>query len=134
MRNTLHRHLYLTCCQLSLIYCLHLCFALCLPLNQWFWNLYCINNNMIAKYIVLFNIISVVSDSILRICIQVPLMILKNFIVLLHTLSSCNSSLVWSKVYSSDHREWLYTSWKHGEAYENFRIEPPPSRNNSTKK
>ena len=64
---------------------------------------------MIAKYIVLSNIISVVSDSILRICIQEPLLILKKFIVLLHTLSAYNSLLVRYKVYSSDPRECLCT-------------------------
>ena len=64
---------------------------------------------MIAKYIVLSNIISVVSDSILRICIQEPLLILKKFIVLLHTLSGYNSLLVRYKVYSSDTRECLCT-------------------------
>ena len=41
---------------------------------------------MIAKYIVLSNIINVVSDNILHIYIQEPLLILKKFIVLLHTL------------------------------------------------
>ena len=45
--------------------------ALCLPLDQWFWNLHVTNYN-IAKCIVLFNIISVVSDNILHICIQEP--------------------------------------------------------------
>ena len=64
---------------------------------------------MIAKYIVLSNIISVVSDNILRICIQEPLLILKKFIVLLHTLSAYNSLLVHYKVYSSDPRECLRT-------------------------
>ena len=44
------------------------------------------NSNMIAKYILLSNAISVVSDNILCICIQEPLLILKKFIVLLHTL------------------------------------------------
>ena len=46
---------------------------------------------MIAKYIVLSNVISVVSDNILRsvgISIQEPLLISKTFIVLLHTLSA----------------------------------------------
>ena len=43
---------------------------------------------MLAKYIVLSNIISVVSDNILHICIQEPLLISKKFIVLLHTLSA----------------------------------------------
>ena len=33
---------------------------------------------MIAKYIVLSNVISVVSDNILRICIQEPILISKN--------------------------------------------------------
>ena len=64
---------------------------------------------MIAKCIVLSNIISVVSDNILRICIQEPLLILKTFIVLLHTLSAYNSLLVRYKVYSSDPRECLCT-------------------------
>ena len=72
-------------------------------------DLYCTNNNVIAKYIVLSNIISVVSDNILRICIQEPLLILKKFIVLLHTLSECNSLLVRCKVYSSNPRECLCT-------------------------
>ena len=35
---------------------------------------------MIAQYIVLSNIISVVLDNILRICIKEPLLILKKFI------------------------------------------------------
>ena len=65
---------------------------------------------MIAKYIVLSNIISVVSDGILRICIQEPFLILKKFIVLLHTLSAYNSLLVRYKVYSSDPKECLCTS------------------------
>ena len=64
---------------------------------------------MIAKYIVLSNIISVVSDNILLVCIQEPLLILKKFIVLLHTLSAYNSLLVRYKVYSSDPRECLCT-------------------------
>ena len=80
-------------------------FALSLP----FWNLYCTNNNIVAKYIVLSNIISVVSDNVLRICIQEHLLILKTFIVLLHTLSAYNSLLVRYKVYSSDTRECLCT-------------------------
>ena len=64
---------------------------------------------MIAKYIVLSNIISVVSDSILHICIQEPLLIFKKFIVLLHSLSGYNSLLVHYKVYLSDPRECLCT-------------------------
>ena len=65
---------------------------------------------MIAKYIILSNIISVVSDSILRICDQEPLLILKKkIVVLLHTLSAYNSLLVHYKVYSSDPRECLFT-------------------------
>ena len=62
---------------------------------------------MIAKYIVLSNIISVVSDNILCICIQEPILILKKFIVLFHTLSAYSSLLVRYKVYSSDPRECL---------------------------
>ena len=121
----------LTCCRLTLIYCPYL--ALCLPLYQWFWNLYCTNNNLLAKYIVLSNIISVASDNILRICIQEPLLISKKFIVLLHTLSAYNSLLVRYKVYSSDPRECLCTSWRYAEAYENFSIDPAPFRKNPIK-
>ena len=98
----------------------HLCWLLSINFNflsvllhyvyhQWFWNLYCINNNMTAKYIVLSNIISVVSDSVLRICIQEPLLILKTFIVLLHISSAYNSLLVRYKGYSSDPRKPLFT-------------------------
>ena len=63
---------------------------------------------MIAKCIVLSNIISVVSDNILRICIQEPLLMLKKFIVLL-TLSAYNSLLVRYKVDSSNPRKCLRT-------------------------
>ena len=42
---------------------------------------------MVTKYVVLSNIISVVSDNILRIYIQEPLLTLKKIILLLHTLS-----------------------------------------------
>ena len=41
---------------------------------------------MIAEYNVLSNTISVLSNNILCICIQEPHLILKKFIVLLHTL------------------------------------------------
>ena len=64
---------------------------------------------MTAKYIVLCNIISVASDSTLRICIQESLLILKPVIVLLHTLSAYNSLLVSYKVYWCDPRECLCT-------------------------
>ena len=121
MQNTLQRHLYWlavdTVCTL----------ALCLPSNQWFWNLYFPNNNIIAKYVVLSNIISVVSNSF-RICIQEPLWISKTFTVLLQTLSAYNSLLVRYKVYSSDPRQCLCTSWRYAEAYENFSIDPAPFR------
>ena len=63
---------------------------------------------MIAKYIVLSNIISVASDNILRICNQEPSS--KSCLVLLHTLSAYNSLLVRYKVYSTDPRECLCTS------------------------
>ena len=89
---------------------------------------------MIAKYIVLSSIISVVSDNILCICIQEPLLISKKFIVLLHTLSAYNSLLVRYKVYSTDPRECLCTSWRYAEAYENFSIDPAPCRKNPIKK
>ena len=64
---------------------------------------------MIAKYIVLSNIISVVSDNILRICFQESLVILKKVIFLLHTLSAYNSLLARYNVYSSDLKECLCT-------------------------
>ena len=103
--------------------------------DQWFWNLYCTNNNLIAKYIVLCNIISVVSDNILRICIPEPLLILKTFIFLLHTSSVYKSLLVRYKAYWSDRREGLCTqSERYGEAYENFSIDQAPCRKNPIKK
>ena len=89
---------------------------------------------MIAKYIVLSNIISFVSDNVLRICIQKPLLISKKFIVLLHALSAYNSLLVHYKIYSSDPREGLCTSWRYAEAYENFSIDPAPYLKNPIKK
>ena len=64
---------------------------------------------MIAEYIVFSNIISVVSDNILHICIQEPLLISKRFIILLHTLSAYNSLLAHYNVYLSDSRECLCT-------------------------
>ena len=105
-----------------------------IPSDQWFCNQYFTNNHIIAKCIVLSNIISVVSDNILRICIQEPLLISKKFIVLLHTLSAYNSLLVRYKVYSSDPRECLCTSWRYPETYENFSIDPAPCRKNPIKK
>ena len=108
--------------------------ALCLPSYQWFWNLYFTNNNIIAKYIVLSNVISVASDNILHICIQEPLLISQKILVLLHTLSAYNSLLVRYKVYSSDPRECLCTSWRYAEAYENFSIDPAPCQKNPIKK
>ena len=63
---------------------------------------------MIGKYIVLSNIISVVSDKC--ICIPGTLLMLKKFIVLFHTLSAYNSLLVCYKIYSFDPRECVHTS------------------------
>ena len=83
---------------------------------------------------VLSNIISVVSDKTLCIRIQEPLLISKKIIVLLHTLSAYNSLLALCKVYSSDPRECLCTSWTYAEAYENFSIEPAPCGKNPIKK
>ena len=92
------------------------------------------NSNIIAKYNVLSNIISVVSDNILRICIQEPLLISKKNIVLLHTVSAYDSLLVRYKVYLSDPRECLCTSWRYTKADENFSINPAPCRKDSIKK
>ena len=52
---------------------------------------------MIAKHFVLSNIFSVESD-ILRKCIQESLLMLKTFILLLHTLSANDSLVVHYKV------------------------------------
>ena len=73
------------------------------------------------------------SDNILRICIQEPLLISKKNSVLLHTLSAYNSLLARYKVYSYDPREYLCTSSRYAEAYENFSIDPAPCQNNPTK-
>ena len=95
----------LTCCQLTLIYCPYLCFALCLPSNQWFWNLYCTNKNMIAEYIVLSNIISVVSNNILRICIQEPLLILKKLFlfILCHHVTACSFAIKFPRLITGNY-------------------------------
>ena len=58
----------------------------------------------------------------------------KKFIVLVHTLSAYNSLLVHYKVYSSDPRECLCTSWRYAEVYENFSIDPAPCRKSPKKK
>ena len=91
--------------RLTLIFCLYFCVMF--TIISVILKSICTNNNMIGKYIVLSNIISVVSDSILRICIQEPLLILKKNIVLFHILSAYNSLLVRYKVYSSNPREYL---------------------------
>ena len=62
--------------------------------------------NMVAMDTLFFQIsISVVSDNILSIYIREPRLILRKFIVLLHSISAYNSLLVRYKVYSSDLRE-----------------------------
>ena len=91
---------------------------------------------MIAKYIVLSNIVTVVSNSILCICIQEPLLILKKFIVLFHTLSAYNSLLICYKVYLSDSRKCLC---KQAEGMVKpmetlFSIDPAPCRKKHIKK
>ena len=91
---------------------------------------------MIAKYIVLSNIISVVSDNILRICIDEPSWHLKDVAVSYSSSSylwAYNSLFVRYKVYSTDPRECLCTSWRYAEAYENFNIDPVPFRKNPIK-
>ena len=69
----------------------------------------------------------------MHICTREPLWILKTFIVL-HTLSACNSLLVRCKVYLSDPRVCLCTSWTYAEAYEAFSIEPASSQKSPIKK
>ena len=58
---------------------------------------------------------------------------IKKFIVLLHTLSAYNSLLVRYKVYLSDPKECLCTSWRYAEAYENFSIDSARCRKNPIK-
>ena len=62
---------------------------------------------MMAKYIVLFNMISVASDNTLHICIQEPLLRSKKIIVLYQHIKAYSSAH--SKVYSSDPRKCLCT-------------------------
>ena len=52
---------------------------------------------MIAEYIVPSNMISVVSDNILPVYIQEPLLISKNFTILLNTLSAYSNLLISSQ-------------------------------------
>ena len=59
---------------------------------------------------------------------------IKKIIVLLHALSAYNNLLVRYKVYSSDSRECLCTSWRYVEAFGNFSIDPAPCRKNPIKK
>ena len=81
----------------------------------------------------MFFLTSVVSDKILRVSIKEPLLISNKLIVLLHTLSGYNSLHFRCKVYSSDPRECLYTTWRYAEAYENFSIEPALCQKNPIK-
>ena len=83
---------------------------------------------MIAKYIILSNIISVVSDNILRIRIQETLLILTKFIVLLHTSSAFDGLLVRYKVYSSDPRKCLCAQAVGTVNFTNFSTDPAPCR------
>ena len=78
--------------------------------------------------------ISDASDNILCICIQELLLISKNFVVLVLTLSAYNGLLVRYKVYLPDPREYLCTSCSYAEAYENFSIGPAPCQKNLIKK
>ena len=66
----------LTCCQLTLIYCPYFCVMF--TIRSVILNTIPHNNSIIAKCFVLSNMISIVSDNILHICIQEPLLILKN--------------------------------------------------------
>ena len=66
-------------------------------------------------------------------CFQETLLVSKEFIAFLHTLSAYNSLIVRYKVYSSDLRECLCTSLRYAEAYENC-IDPVPCRRNPTRK
>ena len=90
---------------------------------------------MIAKYIVLSNIISVVSDNILRICIQEHFLILKNFVVFLHTLSACKGLLTHYKNLSSNPRNVCIQSKGMARPMKTLvLIDPAPFRNNLIKK
>ena len=84
---------------------------------------------MIAKYIVLSDTTTAASNNILRTCIQELLLISKKIIVFLHTLPASNKVLIRYKVYSSDLREYLCTSCRYTEAFENFNVDPAPIKN-----
>ena len=49
-------------------------------------------------------------------------------------ISIYNSLFTQYKVYSSDPRKCLCTSWRYAKACENFGIDPGPCRKNPTKK
>ena len=93
LRITLHRHIDL----LSINFAITVrTLALCLPLDQWFWNLYCTNNNMIGECIVLSNIISAVSDKILQHVFRSPSWYYKNsqFFFILYQHATAYSSAI----------------------------------------
>ena len=91
------------------------------------------NSNMIAKYILLSNAISVVSDNILYMYSGTPLDIKKVYSSSSY-FTAYNSLLVRYKVYSSDPKECLCTSWWYDEFYKNFSIDPAPSWKNPIQK
>ena len=80
-----------------------------------------------------FNLLSVLYLALCIFPFRNPLD-MKKIIVLLHALSAYDSLLVRYKVYSSDLRECLRTSWMYAEAYENVTIDPAPCRKNPIKK
>ena len=87
---------------------------------------------MIAKYNVLSNIISIVSDNILRICIQEPLLILKNFLfffILCQHITAYSSIIKFNRLIPGNvcvQAEGIV------KPYENF-IDPEPCRKNPIK-
>ena len=87
---------------------------------------------MIAKYNVLSNIISIVSDNILRICIQEPLLILKNFLfffILCQHITVYSSIIKFTRLIPGNICAQAKVMVK---TYENF-IDPEPCRKNPIK-
>ena len=90
---------------------------------------------MIAKYIVLSNTISVVSDNMLYIYIYSgPPLDNKRVYNSSSYFTTYNNLRVRYKVSSSDLKEYLCTSWRYDEACENFLIDPAPCQKNPIKK
>ena len=87
---------------------------------------------MIAKYTVLSNIISIVSDNIWRIRIQESLLVSKKlqfFFILYQHIAAYSSAIKFTSPI-----QICVQAEGYSEAYENFSIDPAPCRKNPIKK